>query len=108
MISLIINSYFVILLSIGIASICVFSLGLYCILRKIRSSSVENTDKNRLADDLSAIAGDDVMITQLDLARAYIETDRQSLAEHILKSVIAQGTVTQREEAKRLLNTLCT
>lgn len=54
--------------------------------------------------DINAIAGDDVLATQLDLARAYIETGRKQLAKKILDHVVKQGNSSQQEEAKYLLN----
>ena len=54
-------------------------------------------------DDVSAIAGDDVLITQLDLARAYIETGRKPQARNILQYVLEQGSLGQQQEAQRLL-----
>lgn len=101
MIYLLIKSYHDILLLTGISAICAFFLGIYFILRKMKSSSHSSSD-----DDFFAIAGEDVMVTQLDLARAYIETDKKSLAKQILASVVVQGNATQQSEAKRLLNTL--
>jgi len=59
-----------------------------------------------LLHDLSAIAGDDVIVTQLDLARAFIEADKKLLAKQILESAVAQGSVAQQKEAQHLLNTL--
>lgn len=53
--------------------------------------------------DISAIAGGDVLTTQLDLARAYIETGRKQLAKKILHFVMLQGTEAQQAEADRLL-----
>ncbi len=55
------------------------------------------------SSDISAIAGDDVMTTQLDLARAYIETGRHALAKKILDHVHARGSRTQQQEARELL-----
>jgi len=80
-------------------------------------SSAEHAHKKKLAEqtqaaskhftisskDIETIAGEDVITTQLDLARAYIETDRKSLAKNILNNVLKQGNAEQREEAKRLL-----
>ncbi len=56
--------------------------------------------------DIENIAGDNVLTTQLDLARAYIETDRKSLAKSILTNVLVQGSADQKQEAKRLLANL--
>lgn len=53
--------------------------------------------------DIETIAGDDLMITQLDLARAYIETERRNLAKSILTNVARQGNAEQKIEARRLM-----
>lgn len=56
--------------------------------------------------NLEAIAGEDVMTTQLDLARTYIEMGQKDLASSILKKVKRRGNNSQRGEAKRLIETL--
>lgn len=56
--------------------------------------------------DIETISGDNVLSTQLDLARAYIETDRKNLAKSILNNVMQNGSEEQRQEAKRLLGNL--
>ncbi len=53
--------------------------------------------------DIETIAGDDILTTQLDLARAYIETDRKNLAKNILNNVLLHGTTEQKRDAKRLM-----
>src|SRR5579885_1593739 len=111
-ISLILKCYYSILLSVGVASVLAFITGLYVIFRKPASrhkhaSPLSNKAPTSVIDnDLSAIAGEDVMSTQLDLARAYIETDKKTLAVKILKSVIAEGTAAQQTEAQHLLSQL--
>ncbi len=55
-------------------------------------------------ENIDAIAGDDVITTQLDLARAYIEMDEKNLARDILKQVIQQGNSIQQHEAKLLMD----
>lgn len=54
-------------------------------------------------DDMHAIAGDDVVATKLDLAKAFIETGKRDAAVDILNAVIAQGSHIQKAEAKKLL-----
>ncbi|MHB1947734.1 MAG: FimV/HubP family polar landmark protein [Gammaproteobacteria bacterium] len=56
--------------------------------------------------DIKAIAGEDVMSTQLDLARAYIEMDKKQLAKKILDHVCDHGDHLQMQEAKRLMAAL--
>lgn len=97
MLSLFFKSYSNIILVIGGFSLLIFSLGLRAILKPVRSRDQQTFD------DFNAIAGDDVYATQLDLARAYLETGNASLAKTILKSVAKLGSAKQREEAKRLL-----
>ncbi len=97
LLSMILKSYSTIILAIGSISLILFSLGLRVILKPA------NARDQQAFDDLNAIAGDDVFATQLDLARAYVETGNAALAKSILKSVAKQGSAKQREEAKRLL-----
>ncbi|MEO8963898.1 MAG: FimV/HubP family polar landmark protein [Gammaproteobacteria bacterium] len=54
------------------------------------------------SEDIDAIAGDDVISTQLDLARALIEMDKKDLAMPILKEVMLRGDVLQKREAEQL------
>ena len=110
MILLILKSYLTILLSVGIGSILILFTGLYLIFRKpskvksvnhsVTPAKIETSENIR---DLSAIAGDDVLTTQLDLARAFIETGRVQSAKSILKTVIEQGNHLQQEEAQKLM-----
>ncbi len=97
LLSIILKSYSHIILAISAISLIVFSLGLRVILKPARARDQQSLD------DLNAIAGDDVHATQLDLARAYLETGNAALAKSILKSVAKLGSAKQREEAKRLL-----
>jgi FimV-like protein len=55
------------------------------------------------SQDIKAIAGDDVMTTQLDLARAYIEMGKKQLAKKILAHVAQNGTSSQQQEAYELI-----
>jgi len=107
MILTILKSYWVLLLSVGMSSLFIFMLGLYFIFRKafIVLPKIEMSKESYHNDhDLSAITGDDIMTTQLDLARAYLETDRKSLAIQILKYVIQKGNSDQQHEAQQLMN----
>lgn len=105
MILLIIKSYLPLLLSVGFASIFMLAIGLYLIFKKpAEKNPFVSQDIAENIRDLSAIAGDDLMTTQLDLARAYIETGRTQLAQTILASVIKQGNSTQQKEAKQLMS----
>lgn len=117
MITFIIKSYLAIFLSVGMGCLTVFVLGLYLIFKtSSRDQSTETVGKQRshkllpsppgAHHDVAAIAGDDVVATQLDLARAYIEINQASLAQTILDSVIQQGNAEQQEEARHLLSYL--
>ena len=112
MIYLLFKSYLTILVSIGIGSLCMFTLGLYFIIRT-HTSSTDQSEPQVVASfpedgdevhDVTAIAGDDVIATQLDLAHAYIETGKTQLAQKILNYVVEQGNAAQREEAQHLLS----
>lgn len=105
----------IILIGIG-ASIFVFLVSFWFFSR------VESSPKKRSATGLQAsvksfaisskdienISGDDVLTTQLDLARAYIETDRKGLAKNILNNVLLHGSLDQRSEAQQLMATFQT
>lgn len=114
MIELIIRSYFVILCSIGLSALFVFGLGLYFLFRKkpaqklpakLQEVPTEKRPIHISSADINAIAGDDVLATQLDLARAYIETGREKLAQKILQHVVEHGSDNQQQEARQLLST---
>jgi FimV-like protein len=122
MILLIIKSYLTLLISVGIGSLVVFILGLYFIFKTSASHSIAMSpetvqeksrdtgfpaDRDTIAEplrDLAAIAGDDVITTQLDLARAFIETGRNQSAKSILEFVLEQGNALQQKEAQQLMN----
>src|SRR5688572_26017329 len=117
MLALFIKSYYAIILSILIACASVFSLGVYCLSRRFwfrmrneaaTQLTVQHAEELLVEQpqDLTAIAGDDLVSTQLDLARAYIETNQKQQALMILEMIIMQGSVTQQEEAKELMNFL--
>ncbi len=56
--------------------------------------------------DITAIAGEDVISTQLDLAKAYIEMDQHELAKKILKDALKSGSTDQRQKARELFEAL--
>lgn len=70
--------------------------------QKIKSSPIKN-DHFINTQDIRAIAGDDVMVTQLDLARAYIELDKHTLAKQILENVVQHGSHQQQLTAQQLI-----
>lgn len=120
--SIIIKSYFQIVLAIGGAAILIFALGTYLIFRLNRSrlkpasvpkAAKPNTSKTprksettTSSSDINAIAGDDPVSTQLDLARAYIDSGKNQLAKIILESVAETGSNEHQEEAQRLLSSI--
>ncbi|HEX2549067.1 MAG TPA: FimV/HubP family polar landmark protein [Gammaproteobacteria bacterium] len=78
------------------------------LLRKWFGTPVPPTEvKNNVtiisSRDIKAIAGDSVMATQLDLARAYIELGKRNLAKQILNHVIQHGTLSEKEAAEQLM-----
>lgn len=75
--------------------------------RKSTSKAHSKSDSGvASASDIRAIAGDDPMSTQLDLARAYIESGKKQLAKIILETVAEEGGDSHQEEAQRLLSNL--
>lgn len=105
---------FNLLIYVSIALTLLFIYGLYKVLKPIkgRRQPVKKLDPHKsstapklvvTSSDISAIAGDDVLATQLDLARAYIETGRHALAKKILEHVQDHGAPSQKDEAFELL-----
>ena len=125
MIELIINTYLIVLISIGLISLVIFIIGFSLIFKftykknqPIQVNGIKGIAKNNQAikqekssltitsHDIKAIAGDDIVATQLDLARAYMETGKKSLAKKMLEYVAKQGNITQQKEAHSLLTQL--
>ena len=123
MIYSILQSYLTILLLVAGISLFLLMLGLYIIFKRSRNvsyqrkqassaphettqvfkSSLANIEEPPATIDITAIAGDGLMATQLDLARAYIETGKKQLATAILKQVLSQGSEAEQHEAQMLL-----
>lgn len=95
MITLFFKAYFFTFVAIGSVVFCIFVLGLYLIVNFFRQPTTQALD---------AIAGDDLIATQLDLARAYIETGKKMNAKQILVKVLKQANKTQQEEVRILLS----
>lgn len=122
LINLIIASYSSILFAVGAIGLVIFLLGTYLIIKATRQSnrnprtlSFSAAPKSAFAEqmmlpdtanDVTSIAGEDPMATQLDLARAYIETGKKQFAKIILKTVIREGSTAHQEEAQRLLGSI--
>ncbi len=62
--------------------------------------------EKRHQKSFKSISGEDVIATQMDLARAYLEAGKKQLARTLLKTVRKQGSFIQKQEAKKLLATL--
>ncbi|EKD70601.1 MAG: hypothetical protein ACD_46C00484G0019 [uncultured bacterium] len=112
MIELIINSYLSIFVSIGTSCILIFVIGIYWIFKKPANSTAQQPiehdstlsgQEKIINTDLTAISGDDVVGTQLDLARAFIEIENKQSAKKILEQVVLEGNTEQQDEARFLL-----
>ena len=106
MIELIIKSYFSILLGIGASCLSLLFLGLYLIIKKSTRPSASSIQDSHITQDIEAIAGDDLFSTQLDLARAFIESDKKQFAKKILESIMEDGNPSQQQEARVLIGQL--
>jgi len=121
MITLLIKSYLSLLIGIGAGAALILIAGIYLIVKLFAAPKVTPSSQapisiaankqfapqqNLTMTDMAAIAGDDVLSTQLDLARAYLETDKKQLAKKILEQVIKQGSAAQQTEARQLLSYL--
>lgn len=130
--SIIIKSYSSIIIAIGSAALFFFMLGSYLILKLSRGKHPveememieeaesapranipkkarrvsEKTILSETLSDVSAISGEDPVATQLDLAKAYIESDKGQLAKIILTAVIRSGNSAYKDEAQRLLSSI--
>lgn len=119
MLELILKSYLNLLLAIGAGVMGILIIGIYVITKlatapKVKpvlakpvsiTTKIEPTlQQNVSMRDMEAIAGDDLLATQLDLARAYLESDKKQFAKKILEQVLEQGSATQQMEARQLLS----
>ncbi|MET0065096.1 MAG: FimV/HubP family polar landmark protein [Candidatus Thiodiazotropha sp.] len=92
------------------------NLDLESIEKELESLSTDlDNDETADADDLSLLQSHsenldldstDEITTKLDLARAYIDMGDNEGAKSILEEVIGEGSDTQQQEAKELLETL--
>ncbi len=103
MILLLLKSYLFLLLTIAGSAFFIFVSGLYWIVKKEKHRVTQSQTSSL---DVSAIAGEDKIATQLDLAHAYMAADKKKLAREMLASVLRAGGKAQKEEAKRLLKSL--
>lgn len=70
---------------------------------KTKKNVLKETNTIITSRDIRAIAGENVMVTQLDLARAYIEVGKVKLAKQILDHVLLHGDLNQQKSAQQLL-----
>ena len=118
MITFIIKSYLITMLIVLAGSVILFITGLTFIFKSnqknkkavVKIVAKEKAEKGSMqkplvitSSDISAIAGEDTIATQLDLARAYIETGKTQLAKKILSHALQKGSAIQRQEAQALL-----
>ena len=114
MIELLLKSYFSTLFLIGMVCFFILSIGMYLIFRfnkreqvlarKIIVPNMGVVEEATTSEaDMAAIAGDDLFATQLDLARAFIESGKNQFAKKILENILESGSPDQRQEAKLLL-----
>ena len=68
------------------------------------ATSVKKSSHIITSHDIKAIAGDNEIATQLDLARAYLEIGKKTLAKQILEYVIQHGDADQQHQAQHLLS----
>lgn len=88
-----------------------FLLAVFIFLKLVNSTKKQpkkqEAPKHVLSSkDIEMLAGEDVVTTQLDLARAYIEMDKKHLAKSILFHVSKQGNQNQKQEARQLIDAL--
>lgn len=98
---------------LGVAVIAISLFAMIILLKKVKKRSkiqTHTTLTNKsivvTSRDIRAIAGEDMMVTQLDLARAYVELGKIKLAKQILNHVILHGNSLHQQSAQRLLSNL--
>jgi FimV-like protein len=73
------------------------------ILEQKKIDAIKKSPTIITSQDIKAIAGDDIIATQLDLARAYIEIGKKRLAKKILDHVTEHGNSSQKQAAEHLM-----
>jgi len=112
MISLILYTYYKILIPLSILSMTTFLIGSYFIIRSVFKKSFPRVvltpeikiEPKFIPQDLTAITGENSISAQLHLARAYLETGKKQLAQAILEFVVENGDIEHQKEAQLLLN----
>lgn len=100
---------YLLLISTFVSAVLVFLIFALTSTKKTKLSQKPVSTKKPLtitSQDLKAIAGDNVITTQLDLARAYIEMGKTQLAKKILEHVLNHGDDVQRKDASKLISAL--
>jgi len=90
-------------LILGLLALLYLSLRRRKQLRKSSLRQETKQSKHDKASNYSSIAGEDIITTKLDLARAYVDMGDYVNAREILKSVIKTGNKPQQKEARALL-----
>lgn len=75
-------------------------------IRRQQATKNPTPSKEFFSHEVAMIAGDNLIATQLDLARAYIEMDKKHMAKNILFQIKKTGTDSQKTEANKLLETI--
>ncbi|GEM_PF-2355339 len=86
-----------------VAAILIILLSMF-LIRYTKSRKTSTLDE--LDMDMSAIAGEDMIATELDLAKAYIEMKQSEIAKKMLKNVLKKGNSSQKQQALNLIDTL--
>jgi FimV-like protein len=88
-----------------VASILVLLVVLLFLTRRKKPLQTAVLTQPRQAD-IHAVAGDDVLSTQLDLAKAYIEMNQKKIASEMLNAILKKGSNRQKDEARHLISSL--
>ncbi|MGB2130097.1 MAG: FimV/HubP family polar landmark protein, partial [Marinobacterium sp.] len=73
---------------------------------EIELSEEHNEEALEILDKMNLLSGADETETKLDLARAYLEMEDQEGARDILEEITSEGSAGQKEEARKLLESL--
>lgn len=109
MILLLLKTYLLTLAYIGLFSLIFFIGGCYLIMEALRKKHRPKLHLINLAakdyeSDIAAIAGDDVLPTQLDLARAFLEIGRIDEVEGIIAALLQDSKNKHNPELLALIH----
>lgn len=99
MLSLIAQTFLVPFIIACIMSVGFFVLGYRVVQKRLLTLYSQQADMM----SIDSIAGDNVWSTQLDLARAYLESDQAMLAKTVIEDVAKHADVAHQNEAVLLL-----